>query len=193
MLIHIPPQAFKYHQDLVHGFQCARKRIFLDRMRWDVQINGDREVDEFDSAYSHYLVSVNQGEVIGGVRLTPSQVPNLTYNTFSKYFGSIPIERNPYLLESSRFGLDTIPNRTSNVLNSQTFELLIGMIKFALNYGYEKIITVVDTRMERTLRLAGWPIERITKIIQIGDTKTTIGLLPVSYHLIRVLQAKLID
>lgn len=184
MLVHLPPQSYKHNQDLVEGYQKARKIIFNDRLKWDVKVESDREVDEFDSQYSHYLISLHEGRVIGGVRLTPSPFPNLTYEIFEKYFpGGFSIERSFNILESSRFGLVFTDNTTSRAIRSHTFDLFKGIVKFALDYGYDSIITVVDVRMERTLRLAGWPIERITDVVQIGETKTITGVLPVSWEI----------
>ncbi len=184
MLVHLPPQSFKHNQNLVDGYQRARKIIFHDRLKWDVKVEDDREVDEFDSEYSHYLISLHEGQVIGGVRLTSSTFPNLTYEVFEKYFpGGFSLERSFNILESSRFGLVFTDNTSSSSIRSHTFDLLKGIVKFALDYGYNSIITVVDVRMERTLRLAGWPIKRITDVVQIGKTKTITGLLPVSWEI----------
>ncbi|WP_051908705.1 acyl-homoserine-lactone synthase [Candidatus Odyssella acanthamoebae] len=190
MLIHLPPQSFIYNQELVHGFQKARKKIFYDRMKWAVNIEDDREVDEFDAAQSHFLLSIHEGKVIGGVRLAPSEAPNLTYDIFSKYFGEIPVKRDPFLLESSRFGLEVTPTMSSQFLRDQTIDLFIGVLKFGLMERFSRIITVVDVRMERTLRLAGWPVERITDVVQIGETKTIIGVLPISESILQSLEKK---
>lgn len=192
MLVHVPPKAFRYHPELVHGFQRSRKRIFADRMNWKVRVFEDREFDEFDDEYAHYIVSIYNNEVIGGVRLTPSLSPNLTYDTFCQYFEDIEIlvKRRSTLLESSRFGLEAVPNMESDFLRKETIDLFVSMLKFAIQYGYTDIITVVDTRMERVLRLVGWPIKRITEVVQIGDTKTIVGLLSVSQDIIRTLESK---
>ncbi len=72
MIIHVPPKARKYHSQLVTGFYAARKRIFKDRMQWDVSADNAIETDSFDHDYAHYLVSCFNNEVIGGVRLTSS-------------------------------------------------------------------------------------------------------------------------
>ncbi len=190
MLIHLPPESFIYNQELVHGFQRSRKKIFHDRLQWEVKIEDDREIDEFDSAHSHFILSVHENKVIGGVRLTPSEAPNLTYEIFSKYFGEIPVKREPFLLESSRFGLEVLPNMSSQFLRDQTIDLFIGVLKFGLTERFSRIITVVDVRMERTLRLAGWPVERITDVVQIGETRTIIGILPISEDILHSLEQK---
>ena len=45
MIIHVPPKARKYHSQLVTGFYAARKRIFKDRMQWDVSADNSIEMD----------------------------------------------------------------------------------------------------------------------------------------------------
>lgn len=191
MLVHLTPNSFKDHPEMVADYQRVRKVIFHDRLNWDVQLDGDREIDEFDSEYSHYLLALQDNKVIGGVRLTPSFFPNLTYEVFEKFFPEgISADRSMTLLETSRFGLVFTDNGSGKTLRSHTFDLFTGMVKFALDYGYESIITVVDVRMERTLRLAGWPLQRITEVVQIGETKTVIGLLPISLEIHDSLKAK---
>ncbi|WP_010304133.1 acyl-homoserine-lactone synthase [Candidatus Odyssella thessalonicensis] len=191
MLVHLSPLSFKSNLELVEGYQRARKAIFYDRLNWKVNLIEDREVDEFDNnGHTHFLLSIYNDKVIGGVRMASSLSPNLTYDVFTKYFGELPIQRDRYLLETSRFGLEVTPQMTSQVLRDQTIELFIGVLKFGLQEGYKQIITVIDVRMERTLRLAGWPVERITEVVQIGDTRTIVGILPINIDILYHLEEK---
>ena len=192
MIIHVPPKARKYHSQLVTGFYAARKRIFKDRMQWDVSADNSIEMDSFDHDYAHYLVSCFNNEVIGGVRLTSSLHPNLTFECFEKYFGKIDVQRKDTLLESSRFGIENITGMQSSVLRNSTLDLFCSILQMALSYGFEEIIIVVDVRMERIIGLSGWQFNRVSDVVQIGKTQTVVGVLPVGRKFIEKISSKLV-
>ena len=54
------------------------------------------------------------------------------------------------------------------------------MIEFGLTWGLSHIVTVTDRRVERILKRAGWPLERLGEVEKIGDTMTVAGLLETS-------------
>lgn len=181
MLIHLPPHSKKYNREILQDLYVSRKKIFIDRLSWNLKNDGLKEIDQFDHDQCHYLASVYNNEVIGGVRLTPSTAPNLTFDIFKDIL-KLPrsIERCPYLLESSRFGIEkTRELPVTNGLRQKTMELFEGMLKFALDYKYKKIITVTDIRIERILKLSNWPLERLTEVKEVGNTYSIIGLLDV--------------
>jgi len=61
-----------------------------------------------------------------------------------------------------------------------TYELFAGMIEFGLSIRLAEIVTVTDTRMERILRRAGWPLRPIGKPRPLGNTIAVAGYLEVS-------------
>ncbi len=192
MIIHVPPKARKYHSQLVSGYYEARKRIFKDRMQWDVHADNNIETDSFDHDHAHYLISCFDNEVIGGVRLTPSLHPNLTFECFEKYFGNIDVKRTDILLESSRFGIENRPGMQSSILRNATLDLFCSILQIALSYGFKEIITVVDVRMERIIGLSGWEFNRVCDVVQIGKTPTVVGILPVDRKYIEIISKKLV-
>jgi acyl homoserine lactone synthase len=62
------------------------------------------------------------------------------------------------------------------------------MIEFGLSMRLERIVTVTDLRVERILRRAGWPLERIAEPQRIGMTRAVAGFLDVSTEHLRTLQ-----
>jgi acyl homoserine lactone synthase len=64
------------------------------------------------------------------------------------------------------------------------------MIEFGLSRRLTQIVTVTDARMERILRRAGWPLQRIGEPHAIGNTLAVAGDLEVSAEcLVRVRNA----
>lgn len=193
MLIHLNAETSKYHHNLINQFYKIRKEIFVDRLNWDLPTQGDKEIDQYDHDHCSYLLSIAEKTVNGGIRLTPSLAPNLTFNTFSEVF-NLPsyINRQRNLLEISRLGIIKTPEKTtSTLLNKKTLEIFQGIIKFGLCYGYEKIITVTDIRIERIFKLSGWPIERISEVQQVGNTRALVGFLQINQEYYDKLQTKL--
>jgi acyl homoserine lactone synthase len=103
-------------------------------------------------------------------------------NTFAMLLSGLEPPCNVSIIESSRFCVDTkrLTELAENGLRRATFVLFAGMIEQARAIGAQRIVTVTDTRMERVLRRAGWPLERIAPPIQIGDTMALAGFLEVS-------------
>lgn len=60
------------HGDLLVNFLKARKRTFIDRLHWTLpQVDG-MEFDQYDTPLCRWIVIHEFGEVMGGIRLTPT-------------------------------------------------------------------------------------------------------------------------
>ena len=160
-----------------------RYRVFKERLDWDVQFSGDMEIDEFDALNPAYLIQrAIDNRVQGCVRLLPSTGPTMLRDTFPVLLDGAPAPINPAIWESSRFALDLPPDtpKATHGLATATYELFAGMIEFGLSRQLSEIVTVTDARMERILRRAGWPLRRMGKPLQLGNTLAVAGYLEVS-------------
>ena len=92
--------------------------------------------------------------------------------------GQEPVRSNR-ILESSRFCVDTAlaAEAAGKGLNRATFILFAAMIESLQPLNADSIVTVTDTRMERILRRAGWPLERLAPPQRIGNTMALAGFL----------------
>lgn len=168
---------------LVSGMHRLRRKVFKDRLDWDVSVTGDLEIDNFDALGPAYLIIVTGGQdVVGCVRLLPTTGPNMLANTFPALLDGKPAPCSAAIIESSRFCVDTESSAhlAENGLRRATFMLFTAMIEWAQFVGAEKIATVTDTRMERVLRRAGWPLQRLGSPQKIGGTMALAGLLDTS-------------
>ncbi len=120
--------------------------------------------------------------MVGSVRLLPTTGPTMLAETFPVLLGGAAAPRNERVLESSRFCVDTrlADEQAANGLNRATFILFAAMIEAARLVGADSIVTVTDTRMERILRRAGWPLRRIAGPQQVGVTMAVAGFLDAS-------------
>jgi len=168
-----------------------RYRVFKDRLGWDVETTNDMEVDEFDSLEPSYLLLQGQGTgLLGCVRLLPSSGPTMLRDAFPALLPNGPIPSAPDVWESSRFALDIHRENAVGALGvaSATYELFAGMVEFGLAKSLSKILTVTDVRMERILRRANWPLERLGPARQIGKTNAVAGYLTVSQSALSTLR-----
>lgn len=169
--------------DLVRGMHRLRARVFKDRLDWEVSVAGDMEIDRFDALDASYLLVVTPArEVVGCVRLLPTIGPNMLADTFPILLEGRMAPRDPRLVESSRFCVDTsrVAEAVENGLRRATHVLFAAMLEWGISHGQTGIVTVTDTRMERILRRAGWPLDRLGGAHLIGSTQALAGLLPVS-------------
>lgn len=171
-----------------------RYRVFKERLGWQVQTASGMEADEFDLCNPHYLLQANlEGDVTGCVRLLPTLGPNMLRDVFSDLLDGNAPPANERIWESSRFAVESpwaerqasktslrIPTERRTFVSTGTFELFAGMVEFGLSRHLEAIATVTDLRMERILRRAGWPLDRLGSPRAIGNTTAVAGLLEVS-------------
>jgi acyl homoserine lactone synthase len=160
-----------------------RYRVFKERLEWEVQVSGDMEVDEFDVLRPvHLLHRSLDGRIQGCVRLLPSTGQTMLGDTFPILLDGQPMPRSNKVWESSRFALDLSSDapKAHGGLAAATYELFAAMIEFGLSIRLSEIVTVTDTRMERILRRAGWPLRPIGKPRRLGNTTAIAGYLDVS-------------
>jgi N-acyl-L-homoserine lactone synthetase len=174
---------FGRHIELLAAMYRLRRRIFKDRLDWSMSVSGELELDVYDALNPTYLLVMSgASEVVGCVRLLPTTGPTMLSNTFPTLLGGQTAPRNERVLESSRFCVDTklAAELAENGLNRATFMLFAGMIEGLRAADADSIVTVTDTRMERILRRAGWPLERIAAPQRIGETMALAGFLRAS-------------
>ncbi len=179
----ISPDSYAEFADELEEMHRLRHRVFKDRLDWDVSVDGGYEIDTFDAlGRPHYLVlKASSGRIDGCVRLLPTTGPTMLRDSFSILLGDRQAPEDPRVWESSRFALD-VQSSAQKVagIALATYELFAGMIEFGLSRDLRSIVTVTDLRIERILRRAGWPLERLSDPRTIGNTRAVAGYLDVS-------------
>jgi acyl homoserine lactone synthase len=167
---------------LALGMHRLRRRVFRDRLEWEVSVSDGLEVDQYDAFAPTYLLGIDRQDVVGCVRLLPTTGRNMLANTFSVLLDGRRAPNSARIWESSRFCVDTQKTEATaeNGLREATFLLFAAMIEWGQSRDLIAIATVTDLRMERILRRAGWGLDRLGEPRQIGATKAVAGLLPVT-------------
>jgi N-acyl-L-homoserine lactone synthetase len=179
------------HVDHLLQMHRIRKAVFKDRLGWDVTVRGEFEVDEYDALGPSYLLSMDRHAAVNGcVRLLPTTGPNMLRDIFPTFVTRAAVPYGERVWEASRFAVSGNTVAAEAGLSQMTYELLIGVLKFGLSNGITMIVCVVDVRMERILRRAGWQLERLGPAQRIGNTIAMAGQLEVSEQILRQLEAR---
>lgn len=186
MIEHISSNNF--NPDLMDSFYRLRKRVFIDRLKWDIPTDGIREIDQFDHEDAHYLLLKGQNnEVFGGARLTDYKKPNLTKDIFPHLIEK-PLDAGKKILEVSRFAVEAC-EETIKVIRKATLDLFIEIHKTALKKSIDQIIITCEVRLERLLRMVGWPLTRLGSPVEMDGTYVIVGVLPVHQEFIASIEA----
>ncbi|WP_407123482.1 acyl-homoserine-lactone synthase [Bradyrhizobium sp. STM 3561] len=183
--------ALLHDSELTLGMHRLRGRVFKERLDWDVSVSDGLEIDQFDTFGPTYLLALEQGDVVGCVRLLPTTGRNMLADTFPVLLDGNPAPKATTIWESSRFCVDTetVAATAENGLRKATFLLFAAMIEWGQQHNLQAIATVTDLRMERILRRAGWHLDRLGMPRQIGSTKAVAGLLPITEEALGTIRA----
>jgi acyl homoserine lactone synthase len=150
--------------DLLDEMFKARKRLFSDRLGWDVTVDEKGwEVDQYDPKNPLYLISTDEnGEHLGSLRLLPTTGDTMLRDVFASLCDGTVIE-SPLIWECTRFCIesDKSGERISAGLHQATTALLLGICETGLRAGIQQIVGVFDRRMIPIYRRGGWPPEVI--------------------------------
>lgn len=145
--------------DLLGEMFKARKRLFADRLGWDVTVDRNGwEVDQYDPINPLYLISTDEnGAHLGSLRLLPTTGDTMLRDVFASVFDGTVIE-SPFIWECTRFCIesDKSGERISAGLHQATTALLLGICETGLQAGIKQIVGVFDRRMIPIYRRGGW-------------------------------------
>lgn len=193
MLQIIAPVDYPSHADDLAEMHRLRFRVFKQRLDWDVSAAEEMERDEYDDHRPVYLLQQSDdGALAGCVRLLPTVGPTMLRDTFSILLHGKQMPCDPAIWETSRFALDQrhVTSVGAGGVATATYELLVGLLEIGLANSIRQIVTVTDTRMERILRRANWPLQRLGEPVAIGDTRALAGTVDISVDILKRLRSR---
>jgi N-acyl-L-homoserine lactone synthetase len=129
----------------VQSLLQLRKRLFVDRCGWKLNIDGDQERDQFDTWHTEHCLLFCGAELVGGFRATRTDYPYLTRSVFPQ-LGVRPFPSRRDVWEISRFGV--LP--TSGETKSARLNYAL-MFRFAEMRGAKALVAMADLTYERFL------------------------------------------
>lgn len=146
---------------LMQSMFRLRKRIFVDKLKWDLPCQGDQEIDQFDDDHSLYFILTPDGKTCHGAwRAYPTTKPYMLETIFPKFFDDKAIIKSPNAYEFSRSVVDWDAfNMEQAVAKRAHIQLFCASIEWALMHQVFEIIAFTDPRITRkTSYLYGTPI-----------------------------------
>lgn len=151
----------KNHEALLGEMFKARKRLFADRLGWDVTVDENGwEMDRYDPLHPLYLIATDEtGSHVGSLRLLPTTGDTMLRDVFASVFDDTVIE-SPLIWECTRFCIEGGKSeKISAGLHRATTALLLGICETSLQAGIQQIVGVFDRRMIPIYRRGGWAPE----------------------------------
>lgn len=178
--------------DLLVNFLRARKRTFIDRLQWSLPETDGMEFDQYDTPLARWIVIYEFGEVLGGIRLTPTTARCGIYTYMLRdaqnglledipsdvLFFDAPVSKSVW--EASRlFISNEVPSYRR--LQIQTI-IMAALSKTALDLGANQVIGIVPTVWSRWLRRMDLGAVPVGPKFSIDGTISQAALFSTSVH-----------
>ena len=139
----------------LRGMFEARKRVFVDLLKWDVPVlEGRYEVDQFDDDHAAYLIVADaDGGHAGSTRLLKTTHPHILDTLFPDLC-AVPPPQGPDVLEITRFCLDRTQNARDRL---ETRNVLVSaLVRYALEHGVATYTGVAEMGWLQQILAFGW-------------------------------------
>lgn len=150
----------------------ARKRVFVDLLKWDVPvIGGTWELDTFDDGEATYLVLTDDRDRhLASARLLPTTRPHILSSLFPELVdGRIPEGTDTY--EITRFCLDR--SLRAFARRQARDRLVSGLVEHAIAKGITRYTGVAELDWYRQIERFGWACVPLGSPKHIGSSYLT--------------------
>ena len=158
---------------LVMQMATYRRKVFVERLGWELQAQNGLEFDQFDRDDTMYVVAQDHnGWVTGCARLLPTTRPYLLGEVFPQLMQGQPLPCTPQVWELSRFAAMDLQAPSPRPSDQFSSPLAAGLPKASLQgaaqHGAQQVITVSPLGVERLLRKAGIHARRAGAPVKVG-------------------------
>ena len=191
-------QAHEYHKlnKLLDQSFRLRKRVFADRLGWEVCVSGDRERDRYDDFHPAYLLwcDEDRSQLYGSVRLMPTTGPTLLYDVFRETFPDACDLIAPGIWEGTRMCIDedAIDRDFPDLRPDRAFcLLLLALCEAALANGIHTMISNYEPHMRRVYKKAGAVFDELGRAFGFGKFPVCCGAFEVSPRILQQMREKI--
>ncbi|MEZ5655378.1 MAG: acyl-homoserine-lactone synthase [Sphingobium sp.] len=144
-------------QSLLQSMFADRKRLFVDLFHWDVPVvDGQYEIDQFDTANAVYIVISEDGEHLASLRLLPTRRPHML-DTLFPHLCPVGVPVGNKIWESTRLCLPQRHGATGR--KTLRNRLISAMADLALERGIERYTGVLPDPFRKEVLAMGWRAE----------------------------------
>lgn len=143
------------HDGVLGAMFEARKRVFVDLLKWDVPvIDGRFEIDQFDDEEAQYLVVTDRaGRHLASARLLATTGPHILGDLFP-FLCEREIPSGTTVREITRFCLDPAPSAAER--RQARDRLISALVDHALEHGIRTYTGVAEMSWFRQVIGFGW-------------------------------------
>jgi N-acyl-L-homoserine lactone synthetase len=139
-----------------------RKRVFSDRLGWDVESHRGLERDSFDKPDTHWVLIEDEQGLCGCIRLLSCAQDYMLPSIFPAALAGELAPRCADVWELTRLAIDASrAPQLDNGVNELTCVIFREVYAFARAQGIRELVAVVSLPVERIFRRLGLPIERL--------------------------------
>ena len=143
---------------------CYRRRVFVERLGWALNVTNGSETDQFDRAGTVYVIAREAGRIIGCARLLPTTGPYLLADVFPELLHGQPAPCSPQVWELSRFAAVDLDAPAAARGEQFSSPAAVGLLRASIcaigRRGGTELVTVSPLGVERLLRKAGFAASR---------------------------------
>lgn len=191
-------QAHEYHKhtELLDQSFRLRKKVFADRLGWNVSVTGPYERDRYDDLHPAYLLWCDEYrmQLYGSVRLMPTTGPTLLYDVFRDTFPDACDLVAPRIWEGTRMCVneeaivrdfpDMRPDRAVCLL-------LLALCEVALDNGVHTMISNYEPHLKRIYQKAGAEFDELGRSDSYGRFPVCCGAFEVSSRVLAAMRRKI--
>lgn len=154
--LHVITHANRHlYEKALDDYFRIRHQIYVEERRWTELARPDgREIDQFDTPATIYLMAMDGARVVGSHRLVPTSEPNLMSDLFPQLALRGPVRR-PDVYELSRVFV-TREYRGERAQPRIESIIMAGTMEFALIEGLSQFTIVMETWWLPRFQEMGW-------------------------------------
>jgi acyl-homoserine lactone synthase len=136
-----------------------RHRIYIEELRWrGLTARADkREFDQFDTPETAYLLAIEDGRVVGGLRLRPTTEPHLMSDVYPDLAAIRGVPRQGDVAEWTRIFVVN-ERREEHKASKVGSTVIASMIDYGLQEGLTGISVVMNTFWLPRFHGYGWRV-----------------------------------
>ncbi|MEE1611699.1 acyl-homoserine-lactone synthase [Microvirga sp. CF3016] len=128
------------YSEILDEYFRLRHEVFVEERGWQALRRHDgREVDAYDNDHATYLIALDKGRVIGGLRLYPTLLPHMISETFPHLVRNQVILKGPAILECTRYFV--VKERRTGRTDCR---LLAAFQQFCLEQDITEVTAIVE-------------------------------------------------
>jgi len=180
--------------DLLFDMHRLRKRVFKDRLQWDVTINAQGlEIDQFDTPEAVYLLHLNAARrVTGSWRLLSCAGPTMLRDIWPEYLQGLPMPSRRDCIEVSRFAVDCpadSPKQAMAETQQAIAEMFCALTEFCMRIGVAYVYTLYDARIAKVIRKIDCTPQSVSESLPIDGMPCQAGIFKTDIQMLQKLRA----